>query len=195
MPNPSSQGTSGGLPPVIHTPRLAMLPATPAILNALLARDLASAEDLTGARIPPAWAEQAAAYLTMRLGELQADPARQLWLDRLVVLRVDERPLAGHVGFHGPPDNGGVLEVGYRVLEAYRKRGIASEAVKGLLDWASGAAGVTTFRASIAPHNAPSLRLAGRLGFHQVGRQVDENDGEELVLEVNWKVGTTVTPE
>jgi len=194
MPNPPSQGTPGGLPPVILTSRLALLPATPAILNALLARDLTSAEDLTGARIPPAWVEQAAAYLTMRRGELQADPARQRWLDRLVVLQGEGQPLVGHVGFHGPPDDRGVLEVGYRMLEAYRSRGIAGEAVKGLLDWAWRDAGVTTFRASIAPQNVPSLRLADRLGFQEVGRQVDEDDGEELVFEVAWPSPGGTTP-
>lgn len=151
-----------------------------------MARDLARAEALSGARIPPAWVEQAAGYLQLRLGELQADPARQRWLDRLIVLRDEERPLVGHVGFHGPPDDRGVLEVGYRVLETYRSRGMAGEAVKGLLDWAWRDAGVTTFRASIAPQNGPSLRLAGRLGFQVVGRQVDEEDGEELVFEVTW---------
>lgn len=191
MPNPRSQEAPEGSPPVIHTARLELLPATPELLEALLARDLARAEALSGALIPPAWVEQAAGYLHLRLGELQADPARQRWLDRLIVLRDEGRPLVGHVGFHGPPDDRGVLEVGYRVLEAHRGQGVASEAVKGLLDWAFWAAGVTTFRASIAPGNGPSLRLAARLGFQQVGRQVDEEDGEELVFEVQWPLEAT----
>lgn len=191
MPNPRSQEATEGCPPVIHTARLDLLPATPELLEALLARDLARAEALSGALIPPAWVEQAAGYLHLRLGELQADPARQRWLDRLIVLRDEGRPLVGHVGFHGPPDDRGVLEVGNRVLEAHRGQGVASEAVKGLFDWAFRAAGVATFRASIAPGNDPSLRLAARLGFRQVGRQVDEEDGEELVFEVHWPLEAT----
>lgn len=191
MPNSRSQEAPEGSPPVIHTARLELLPATPELLEALLARDLARAEAISGALIPPAWVEQAAGYLQLRLGELQADPARQRWLDRLIVLRDEGGPLVGHVGFHGPPDDRGVLEVGYRVLEAHRGQGVASEAVKGLLDWAFREAGVTTFRASIAPGNGPSLRLAARLGFQQVGRQVDEEDGEELVFEAQWPLEAT----
>ena len=38
-------------------------------------------------------------------------------------------------------------------------------------------------RASIAPDNAPSLRIAERLGLRRVGEQIDEIDGLELVFE------------
>lgn len=173
-------------PPVLTTARLELVPATPAVLRALLAGDVEQAEALLRCRISPAWVERAAAYLQLRLDDLDANPGWQTWLDRFLLRRSEDRPLAGHVGFHGPPDARGVLEVGYRVLEEHRGAGLATEAVAALLDWACRAQGVCRFRASIAPGNAASLRIAGKLGFVETGRQIDEHDGEEVVFEVDW---------
>lgn len=91
----------------------------------------------------------------------------------------------GTAGFHAPPDADGRVEVGYRVQPAYRRRGVASEVVRALFDWAAREHGVTRFRASVAPGNVPSLAIIGRLGFREVGRQTDDIDGEEIVFELD----------
>ena len=54
-----------------------------------------------------------------------------------------------------------------------------------MLDWAAREHGIRDFRASIAPTNAPSLAVVGRLGFLQKGSQWDDVDGEELIFEVD----------
>jgi L-amino acid N-acyltransferase YncA len=40
--------------------------------------------------------------------------------------------------------------------------------------------------AVMSPDNEPSLRLAQTFGFKQVGEQIDEIDGLELVFEKTW---------
>ncbi len=81
------------------------------------------------------------------------------------------------------------MEIGYRVEPDVRRQGVASEAVRALFDWAATEHGVRRFRASIAPGNVPSLAIAARFGFRQVGVQMDEIDGEELVFELDdWAV-------
>jgi L-amino acid N-acyltransferase YncA len=42
---------------------------------------------------------------------------------------------------------------------------------------------VRGLRASVAPTNVASLRLVSRLGLAQVGTQMDEIDGKELVFQ------------
>jgi hypothetical protein len=42
--------------------------------------------------------------------------------------------------------------------------------------------------ALISPTNAPSLALAGKLGFEQVGKQMDLEDGLEYVFELEIPV-------
>ena len=81
--------------------------------------------------------------------------------------------------------------MGYRVDPAYRRIGVATEVVRALFDWAAREHGVTRFRASIAPDNVASLAIASRFGFRQVGEQMDDVDGLELVFELDGWTATT----
>ena len=96
------------------------------------------------------------------------------------------RRVVGSIGFHGPPDAQGRLEVGYSVDPPFRRRGYASESVKALFDWAHREHGITRFVASISPDNAASLNLTAAYGFSKVGEQMDEIDGLEYVFETQW---------
>jgi RimJ/RimL family protein N-acetyltransferase len=75
-----------------------------------------------------------------------------------------------------------MVEVGYRIVPAHRRRGYARAALSGLLDFAR-EQGARTARASIAPGNVASLALAASFGFVRTGEQWDEIDGRELVFE------------
>src|SRR5207237_8332173 len=98
-------------------------------------------------------------------------------------LRGPTRVMVGRFNFHGPPENG-AAEVGYTIQPEHRRRGYATEATAAMLDWARAEHGVRRFIASISPDNEPSLRLARHLGFVQIGEQMDEEDGLELVFEL-----------
>jgi RimJ/RimL family protein N-acetyltransferase len=76
-----------------------------------------------------------------------------------------------------------LVEIGYKVDPAHRRQGFGFECAERLIAAAEQLPRVTVVRASIAPDNAPSLRIAERLGLQQVGRQIDEIDGLELVFE------------
>ena len=52
------------------------------------------------------------------------------------------------------------------------------------MDWAMRQHSVGRFLVSISPDNGPSLSMAVKLGFRQVGEQMDEEDGLELVHEL-----------
>jgi RimJ/RimL family protein N-acetyltransferase len=129
-------------------------------------------------------------FLRLRLGQLRAHPDLQDWSVRGIVLAEDEA-LAGHIGFHGPPGvnalrRGDGVEVGYSVFPPYRRRGLATEAVRGLIAWAREAHGIRVFVASVSPENEASLGVVGKLGFVHVGEHWDEEDGleHEFLLEL-----------
>ena len=67
---------------------------------------------------------------------------------------------------------------------AFRRRGIATECIAALLEWAE-SQGCHRFRASVSPDNDASLAIIRAFGFHQVGVQMDEFDGEELVFHLD----------
>ena len=73
--------------------------------------------------------------------------------------------------------------MGYTIFEPHRGRGLATAAVMALMDEAR-SRGIHRFVLSISPQNAPSLRIAEKLGFVESGRHWDEEDGEELEFEL-----------
>jgi [ribosomal protein S5]-alanine N-acetyltransferase len=96
--------------------------------------------------------------------------------------------MIGHAGYHGPPGVNAkgapdAVEIGYTVEERYRGRGYATEAAAELLRRAE-ERGVRHFVASTAPDNEPSLAIIRKLGFTQTGEAMDEEDGLELVFEL-----------
>lgn len=156
-------------------------------MRALVAGDRVAAERELGAAIPESLPDTLEHFLQYRLRQLAADPTILRWLARAMVLTdaMRARRAIGTIGFHGPPDEGGRLEIGYRIEPDYRRRGYTREAVRGMLDWAA-EQGVHRFIASVRPDNEASLGLVAGLGFVQTGTQMDDIDGLELVLEGTW---------
>jgi RimJ/RimL family protein N-acetyltransferase len=176
----------------IETSRLELRPLSPPFLEAILAGRRDDAQSVLGLEVPEGWPDaHDYGFLRLRLDQVTAEQEREPWLPRAIAAG---GAMVGHIGFHGPPGvNGprkpGALEVGYTIFEPFRRRGYATEAVKGILGWAHEEHGVRHFVASIGPDNEPSLALVRRLGFRQTGTQWDDEDGEELVFELELEDG------
>ena len=168
----------------VSSERLDLEPMTLELMEALLRGDRESAQPMIGYRIPWNWPDGDEAVLRFRSTIARAQPETLPLLLRAMVLRVDPEVMVGRIGFHGPPDHEGVLEMGYKVFPEYRRRGYAREAVLAMLRWAQRDPGVRRFRASVSPENLPSRNLVAGLGFVEVGTQWDEEDGEEIVFEL-----------
>ena len=153
----------------------------PPVLTALLDGDLAAASARCGVELPPFFLEEGWLW-RLRLDQVGADPVAQDWVVRAVV--VEPEGVVGHAGFHGPPDADGAVEVGYTVLPHLRGRGYATAALAALVTEAADAPDVRVVRASVSPDNPASLAVVRRAGFVQVGEQVDDEDGLELVHEL-----------
>jgi RimJ/RimL family protein N-acetyltransferase len=157
-------------------------------MEALQRRDLDAARQDIDAQVPVWLAEDMQDFLEYRLAQLREDPSVHGWLGRAMVLTEadDSRHIVGSIGFHGPPDDEGKLEIGYRVDPAYRNRGFARESATAMYRWAHERHGISTFVASVSPDNIPSLNLIEEYGYVLIGEQMDEIDGLELVFEMHW---------
>jgi RimJ/RimL family protein N-acetyltransferase len=165
----------------IETRRLRLLLLDAEALSALLDGDLAAASRALGVTLPPEFpAGHDDGFLRVQLRRLLQLPERRAWGARAAVTRRGAS-VVGHCGFHGPPELVGRAEIGYTVFAPYRNRGYATEAAEGLVRWAARQGERFVF-ASVAPTNLPSLAVVRRLGFDQVGEQVDPEDGLELVF-------------
>jgi [ribosomal protein S5]-alanine N-acetyltransferase len=171
-------------PATISSERLDLPSLSGEQMEALLAGDVEAVARATGALYSPEWLGDNAGHLARRARQLRADPAIRRWLVRPIVLREGDRAVIGTINFHGPPDGRGMLEVGYSLLPEFRGRGYAIEAVRALFAWAKRDPVVRVFRASVSPGNDRSLHLIDKLGFVQIGDQMDEEDGLELVFEL-----------
>jgi [ribosomal protein S5]-alanine N-acetyltransferase len=155
-----------------------------AAMTALMDGSLAEASRQAGIALTPYFLTDDALRLwRLRVSQIAADPGSGRWVARAVVAE-PEGVVVGHAGFHGPPDQAGMVEVAYSVDPAYRRRGYARAMLRELLRRAAAEPGVRTVRATISPGNVASLATISGFGFTEIGEQWDEEDGRELVFEV-----------
>ncbi len=172
--------------PTIRTERFELVSMSLRFMRLLQQRDLVAAAAEIGAAVPPSLPDQLDQFLQFRIADLSEDPTAQPWLGRAIVIEDEAgRHIIGTVGFHSPPDADGRVEIGYRVEAAYRRRGIATEVAEAMFAWAAREHGVTRFRASTSPDNTISQAVLAKFGFRQVGTQMDDFDGLELVFELD----------
>ncbi|WP_432054728.1 GNAT family N-acetyltransferase [Streptomyces sp. bgisy022] len=89
---------------------------------------------------------------------------RARWGMFVLVRREDDRAVGG-MGFHGPPDEDGRVEIGYDLSPGARGHGYATEALRALSAWALEQPEVTSVFATTGPENRPSRAVIERAGF------------------------------
>jgi len=101
--------------------------------------------------------------------------------------------MVGHIGFHTLPGADylndwmpGAIEFGFAVSAPHRRRGYAEEAARALMRWADETHGIRKFVLTVAPTNLPSQSLAAKLGFVRIGSHVDDVDGPEDILGLEY---------
>jgi [ribosomal protein S5]-alanine N-acetyltransferase len=168
----------------IRSARLDLVSLDRRSMEAIIDGRLNDAEHRLGLALAPD-IEMVTGLLRVRLADLRTIPQIQPWLLRIVAVREPTRRMVGLVGFHGPPNGRGEVEIGYEIFAADRRQGHATEAAAALLEWAAREHGVRHFLASISPLNAPSIGVIGKLGFSPEGSQWDLSGGTELVFRLD----------
>ncbi len=152
-------------------------------LEALAAGDLDAARAATGLAVgADLVSERNRSTWRRRVAQVAADPSHRPWVTGLVV-DAETGAVVGRAGFHGPPDDAGMVELGYATDPEHRRRGYARATVLALLARAETEPHVRTVRASVSPDNEASLATIAGLGFREVGEQWDDEDGLETVYE------------
>jgi ribosomal-protein-alanine N-acetyltransferase len=126
--------------------------------------------------------EQCVGLWRMRSRPVADAPMDVPWVTRFVVVPGVDAPV-GLAGFHGRPDEVGMVEIGYRIDPEQRRKGYARQALETLLAIDRAHPDVHVVRATISPDNYASRSLVESYGFEDVGEQWDEDDGLEIVFE------------
>lgn len=161
---------------LLKTARLELVGCTPDLLRAE-GEDRGRFAELLNARIPESWPPELydddARLWT--LNALESAPQHAgWWMYYLVAGDGPDREVIGVVGYKGPPQADGTVEVGYGVLPEHRRRGLATEATQALIDRAFGFPGVTRVVAETYPHLAPSIGVMEKCGLAYAGEGSEE---------------------
>lgn len=171
---------------VIRSERLELPLLSLEQLDRLAAGDAAGVGAELGTILSADWLAGVRWLAAMRAQQLRLHPTDGPWLLRPILLRHDDgsSSAVGYLNFHAGPDERGMVEVGYTLLPEARGQGYAIEAVRAAFEWATRVHGIRHFRAAVAPDNERSLNLIAKIGFRQTGDQWDDEDGLELVFEL-----------
>ncbi len=121
----------------IITPRMHLIPATLDLLNAEL-HSAARLSAFIGAYVPANWPPPLYDEPAIRwtIAHLSRPDAETKWYTHYFVLQSQSSApdvVIGSGGYKGPPTPNGMVEIGYSILPEYQRRGLASEAVIGLI--------------------------------------------------------------
>ena len=154
---------------LLETRRLKLLPFTLELKKVTLT-ERARLPEMLGIAIPDAWPGAGLQEaLPFFIETTEKDPMGRVW-DGIIIHKADQIAIGG-VGFHGPPDEAGRVEIGYNIIPAYEGQGYATEMVRQVIDWAFQTPGIETITAECRDDNISSIRVLEKVGMHRIAAQ------------------------
>lgn len=143
----------------LFTPRLRLEPITPSL--AVRAGDAVALADAINADIPMDWARGGMRLLAeaRRAGWGAAAPTRA------IIVHAEDERVIGDIRFEPVPLAPRSIEIGYGVVETYRRQGFAVEASARIIAFLFDEAGAENVIAGCAMSNKASVRTLRKLGF------------------------------
>jgi ribosomal-protein-alanine N-acetyltransferase len=117
-------------------------------------------------------------HIVKYLDKLKGDHELLGWGVRYVTL-TENNQVIGDIGFKGKPNDKGIVEVGYGIIPEMQKKGIATEAVRAVIEWAFSSSKVKKVVAECLGDNVPSIRVLEKLGM----RRTSSENGM-----INWEL-------
>jgi [ribosomal protein S5]-alanine N-acetyltransferase len=109
-------------------------------------------------------------HVVKYLENLKDDPELLGWGVWFVSL-VENNQVIGDIGFKGKPDDQGIVEVGYGIIPEMHNKGIATESVSAIIEWAFSSSKVKKVVAECLEDNIPSIRVLEKLGMTRTGTE------------------------
>ncbi len=151
--------------PPLHTERMRLAPLTLAQMQMQL-DDYPGLERSLGARVTGNRLEKAMRKNVARgMDYMRQEPDNAIWNTYWAAILEEDSTFVGGIGFKGPANADGEVELGYGFDEPYRKRGLATEAVKAMTQWAFQEPAVASVTAETNYTNIPSARVLQKNGF------------------------------
>lgn len=122
--------------------------------------------EVSGLEKPDGWPEKLDMF-EYAIARLESDPDEADW--RVHLFLDGSGRLVGSGGYHGPPDENGVVEIGYEIAPEFRGKGLGAQAVAELVKRAFADNRVQVVKASTEPVLNASVRILKSLRFFNRG--------------------------
>ena len=158
------------------TDRLRLVAGTEALAAAEI-KDKAEFAKLLGALVPETWPPDNLRDVLDYFYALYKEHSEWGgWLTWYAVRIDSDYPIVcGGVGFKGPPDEQGMVEIGCSVLPEFQGQGVATEMVGGIVQWAKQQPHVKRIEAETNTDNKASIRVLEKNGFICAGPGSEQN--------------------
>ncbi|MGB5925444.1 MAG: GNAT family N-acetyltransferase [Dehalococcoidia bacterium] len=162
---------------IIRTTDRLRLVAGTKVLAASEIEDREEFAELLGVIVPETWPpDNLRDVLGYLYGLCKEHPEWEGWLTWYVVRIDNDSPiLCGSVGFKGPPDKRGMVEIGCSVLPESEGQGLATEMVAGIVQWVKQQPQVKHIEAETNISNKASIRVLERNSFICAGVGLEPN--------------------
>ena len=122
--------------------------------------------------------------LRFRIPRIKASPE---FAEIAIILAIskESNEVVGSAGFHDFPDEIGMIEIGYGIVPRMQNHGLGKELLIGMWKMICTRDDVKILRYTASPDNAASLHIVRKLGFTEIGIQIDPEDGPELIFEMS----------
>ena len=121
--------------------------------------------------------------LKHRIPRVQKDP-NFAEIGLILAIAKNSRILIGSAGFHDFPDETGMIEIGFGIVPQMQGLGYGQELLIGMWRMIAKNPLVRVLRYTVSPENSSSLHIIRKMEFLQIGEQIDEEDGLELIFEL-----------
>lgn len=162
---------------MIETEEMRLVPFEEAHFPAMRDGDTVQLSRLLQSAMPENWSDFetakaiGASYEAFKT--FNSDPP---WTGYFIILK-SENKLIGTCGYKGKPDNSHCVEIGYEIDAPYRRRGLATQAAKGLIDLAFSQNVLGVKAHTLAEENA-SVNVLRKCNFTFTGEVNDPADGK-----------------
>lgn len=161
----------------LETQRLKLVPFSLELKKVTLT-DREKLTEMLGVKIPDTWpGNDLAEALPFFIERTKQDPAGRVW-DVIVIHKADQIAIGG-IGFHGEPDETGMVEIGYNIIPEYEGQGYATEMAHVVIEWALQTPEITRVTAECLKTNIGSIRVLEKVGMHKLAPE-----GEMLRWEI-----------
>jgi RimJ/RimL family protein N-acetyltransferase len=161
---------------MIETARLHLCIIEPQHVEAL-ARNKSELAALLHVAVPANWPHFPEAFSLPTSDSPKAEPSPTDW-NGYFFLHRNDYVLIGNGGFKGEPDASGTIEIGYEIASDYWNRGFATEAARGMIDFAFAHREVLAVMAHTLAETNASNRVLQKLGMRFVAEIDHPEDGK-----------------